>query len=160
MQRALGTCLMDQYLWDNPLSMGDHGYEGRELGATTGGGPPVLDGIVIDGPEAVARHLESLVFPAVRAAVEGFDEEARFLQILTGEAALQERIGPTMLKSGRLLFGFEYIIPGILRHTDIPLIIRDNRKTSYVLSAIRRFGPPTVDYTDRRAFPNVLDAQG
>ena len=106
MQRGLGTCLMDQYLWDNPLSMRDHGYEGRELGATTGGGPPVLDGIVIDGPEAVARHLESLVFPAVRAAIEGFDEEARFLQILTGEAALQERIGPTMLKSGHGFVGF------------------------------------------------------
>lgn len=103
MQRALGVCLMDQYLWDNPLTMGHHGYEGRELGATTGGGPPVLDGIVIDGPEAVVAHLERIVFPSLVCAEEAYDEDLRFREIMQMEGALQERVGPTMLKSG---YGF------------------------------------------------------
>jgi len=103
MQRRLGTCLLDQYLWDNPLTMGDHGYEAGQRGATTGGGPPVVDGMLIDGPEAVVRHLTERVFPALRQAAATFDEEARAREIVAGEMALQERIGATMLKSG---YGF------------------------------------------------------
>ena len=112
MQRALGVCLMDQYLWDNPLSMGGHGYEGRELGATTGGGPPILDGIVINSPEAVVEHLEKVVFPSlVRAELE-FDEDARYFEIMNMEAALQERVGPTMLKSGYAFLTFPCLAYG------------------------------------------------
>jgi hypothetical protein len=105
MLEALGTCLMDQFLWDNPLTMGSHGYEGAALGATTGGGPPVLDGITISGPEAVVDHLERFVFPRLEQAARDFDEEARYRQILATESALQERIGPTMLKSGYAFVG-------------------------------------------------------
>jgi hypothetical protein len=106
MQRALGTALMDQYLWDNPLSMGDHGYEGRALGATTGGGPPVLDDITIDGPEAVVEHLERVVFPSLVGSERDYDENARYDAIMRAEIALQERVGPTMLKSGHGFIAF------------------------------------------------------
>ncbi|NLH99293.1 MAG: hypothetical protein GX446_07345 [Chthonomonadales bacterium] len=112
MQVALGTALMDQYLWDNPLSMGAQGYEGRELGATTGGGPPVLDGITIDGPEAVVEHLERFVFPALVRAEREFDEDARYREIMEGEIALQERVGPTMLKSGYAFVAFPALAYG------------------------------------------------
>ena len=27
MQLAIGSCMIDQYIPDNPLTMGDHGYE-------------------------------------------------------------------------------------------------------------------------------------
>ena len=77
MQKNLGTCLLDQYIWDNPLSMGSKGYEGASHGATTGADEIVVDGIVIDSPEAVVEHLEARVFPAIKAAIGGFDEDAR-----------------------------------------------------------------------------------
>lgn len=35
-QRAIGTCMLDQWIPRNPLTMGDHGYEGEARGATTG----------------------------------------------------------------------------------------------------------------------------
>ena len=34
--RAAGVCLLDQYIPDNPLTMGDHGFEGAARGTTTG----------------------------------------------------------------------------------------------------------------------------
>mgnify|MGYP005840491281 CR=1 FL=1 len=103
MQVNLGTCLMDQFIPENPLSMGAQGYEGAAHGATTGAEQVVLDDIVIDSPEAVCEHLERVVFPRLHAAARDFDEEARTAQIIKDERAIQERIGPTMLKSG---YGF------------------------------------------------------
>ncbi|MBI2503855.1 MAG: hypothetical protein HYW07_11560 [Candidatus Latescibacteria bacterium] len=103
MQRAIGTCLLDQFIPENPLSMGDHGYEGTARGATTGAEEVVRDGIRIDSPEAVVAHLEGHAFPALRRAIAAFDEEARVRQIIAQERQLQSRLGPTMLKSG---YGF------------------------------------------------------
>lgn len=100
MQKALGVCLLDQYLWDNPLTMGDKGYEGGPRGATTGIKHIEKDGIVIDSPEAVVQHLETVVFPKLSAEADGFDEDLRVSQIIEREHGLQQRIGPTMLKSG------------------------------------------------------------
>jgi hypothetical protein len=102
-QRAVGTCLLDQFIPDNPLSMGDRGYEGAGKGATTGAEKVICDGVVIDSPEAVVEHMERVAFPAIRSAVAAFDEETRVKQILEGEAAIQERLGPEILKSG---YGF------------------------------------------------------
>lgn len=103
MQRAIGTCLLDQYIPENPLSMGDHGYEGGSRGATTGAAVIAVDGMRIDSPEAVVEHLERFAFPRLQRATEGFDEEARVRQIIAQEERLQERLGPGMLKSG---YGF------------------------------------------------------
>jgi len=100
MENAFGVCLLDQYLWDNPLSMGDKGYEGGPRGATTGIERIEKDGIVIDSPEAVVEHLEKVVFPKIGELVEGFDEDERVRQIIEREQGIQDRIGPTMLKSG------------------------------------------------------------
>ena len=61
MQRAVGTCLLDQYIPENPLEMGDRGYEANSTvrhNATTGVEKIVCDGIRIDSPEAVVEHLE------------------------------------------------------------------------------------------------------
>jgi hypothetical protein len=99
-QRAIGTCLLDQYIPDNPLTMGDRGYEGAERGATTGAETIVCDGMVIDSPEAVVEHMERFAFPALRRAIAVFDEEARVKEILAREAAVQARLGPEILKSG------------------------------------------------------------
>jgi len=106
MQRAAGTCLLDQYLAENPLSMGDHGYEGASKGATTGAERIVVDGMVIDSPEAVIAHMERFVFPAIRKATAEFDEDKRTADILTNERAMQEKLGPNMLKTPYGLVGF------------------------------------------------------
>jgi hypothetical protein len=100
MEKAFGVCLLDQYLWDNPLSMGDKGYEGGPRGATTGIKHIEKDSIVIDSPEAVVEHMEKVVFPKLVAEAEAFDEDARVRQIIEREREVQARIGPTMLKSG------------------------------------------------------------
>ena len=111
-QYAIGTCLLDQYIPRNPLEMGDRGYEGREKGATTGAEQIIVDGIVIDSPEAVVEHLERFVFPPIRKRIaelekeDKAEEDQRVKQIIENEIALQQKLGPTILKSGYAFIGF------------------------------------------------------
>lgn len=111
-QRAIGTCLLDQYIPENPLTMGDRGFENRQKGATTGAETTVLDGVSIDSPEAVVEHMERFVFPAIRKAIERFDEDARVREILDREAAIQEKLGPTILKTGHGFVSLPYLAYG------------------------------------------------
>jgi hypothetical protein len=97
-QRAIGTCYLDQYIPDNPLTMGDRGFEGGEKGATTGAEEIVLDSLRIDSPEAVVEHLKRVVFPAIQKSMAEFDEERRVQEILDQEAAIQAKLGPDILK--------------------------------------------------------------
>jgi hypothetical protein len=104
MQYAIGTCLLDQYLAENPLSMGSAGFEpDTARTATTGSDKIECDGLLIDSPEAVAEHLERFEFPRLQQAAASFDEDHRTTEIIAGEAALQAKLGPTILKSG---YGF------------------------------------------------------
>lgn len=108
MQRRAGVCLLDQYIPTNPLTMGDEGYEpgaqARQR-ATSGVESIVLDGIAIDSPEAVVAHMEAFVFPRLRQAIAAFDADARVQEIIDGEIACQQTIGPHMLKSGYAFAG-------------------------------------------------------
>jgi hypothetical protein len=97
-QRSAGTCMLDQYIPENPLSMGPKGYQGAARGATTGATEIVCDGIVIDSPEAAVHHMESHLFPALRHAAETFDEKAHTRAVVEHERALQETLGPDILK--------------------------------------------------------------
>jgi len=103
-QRAMGTCLLDQFIPTNPLTMGPEGCEGGAGGtATTGAQRIVVDGMEIGSPQDVCEHMERFVFPRIRAQIAAFDEDARVRDILEGEAAVQQKLGPDMLKSG---YGF------------------------------------------------------
>jgi hypothetical protein len=102
-QRAVGTCLLDQYIPRNPLTMGDLGYEGTEKGATTGADEVVVDGIRIDSPETVVAHMETHAFPQLRKEAAAFDEDRRVEEMLENEATIQRTLGPSILKSG---YGF------------------------------------------------------
>jgi len=106
----IGTCLVDQWIPENPLSMGSEGYEaGTVHSATTGAEEVVLDGICIDSPEAVVEHLESIVFPRLRAELaQPFDEDACVRKIIKGENDIQQVLGPNMLKSGYAFIHFPY----------------------------------------------------
>ncbi|MBI2297714.1 MAG: hypothetical protein HYU66_01960 [Armatimonadetes bacterium] len=105
-EHAIGCCFLDQWIPTNPLSMGDHGYEGAARGATTGAEQVVVDGLVIDSPEAVCEHLERFEFPRLARAAEGFDEDRRVAEILAGERAQQTLLGPDILKTGYGFIGF------------------------------------------------------
>lgn len=98
MQKALGTCMIDQFIPENPLTMSDQGYEGKAPGVTTGAECILLDGIEIDSPEAVVEHMERFVFPRLHDAIRTFDEDSRVRAVLEKEADIQERIGPEILK--------------------------------------------------------------
>jgi len=99
-QQAIGTCLIDQYLAENPRTMSQTGYDsGTERTATTGAERTVLDGIVIDSPEAVAEHLERFVLPALEKALRSEQDTATVDTIIEDEKGLQELFGPNILKA-------------------------------------------------------------
>jgi len=100
MQRAAGTCLLDQYIPRNPLTMGDRGYENAERKATTGATEIVIDGMKIDSPEAVVEHIQRFILPATRQRIKDFDEQAKVREILDEEAEIQRKLGPGILKTG------------------------------------------------------------
>ncbi len=112
MQVNVGTCLMDQWIPENPLTMGEHGFEGESRGTTTGAKEIVVDGMLIDSPEAVCEHMERFVFPRIKEAIANFDEDARVKQIIEQEETIQGRIGPTMLKSGHGFISFPILAYG------------------------------------------------
>jgi len=109
-QRAAGTCMIDQYLADNPLSMGVHGFEcGTERSATTGAEAVVLDGIAIDSPESVVEHMERFVLPALDTSIAetnatvcrgltNCDDAQAAASLVREEYRMQELLGPEILK--------------------------------------------------------------
>ena len=102
MQRRVGTCYIDQYIPRNPLTMGDHGFEGGAAhGATTGAQAIVVDGMAIDGPEAVAAHLEAHIWPALRREIAACNphDDAAVAALIEGERAVQRVFGPAILKT-------------------------------------------------------------
>lgn len=114
-----GCCLLDQWIPDNPLSMGTSGYDDHTpRTATTGAEIVVADGIRIDSPEAVVDHLERFEFPRLAEAIRTFDEAARADEIVQHERDVQDVLGPSMLKTpyGHVdfpkfsysLYGYEY----------------------------------------------------
>ncbi len=105
MLEQIGVNMVDQMLAENPLSMGDKGYEGGGGGATTGG-IPELDGMVIDSPEACVAHLERFAFPLLEKQIRCFDERQVIQDVVTLESQAQRLLGPDILKAGydHLLF--------------------------------------------------------
>jgi len=93
-------CIVDQWIPTNPLTMRAEGFEdGTPRTATTGAREIVLDGITIDSPEAVVRHMEEFLFPKTRAQIASFDEAARVAELLERERRDAAEIGPEMLKA-------------------------------------------------------------
>lgn len=103
MQRAIGACMIDQWIPRNPLTMGARGYEDKEKTATTGAQTVVLDDVAIDSPEAVCEHLERFQWPRLRAQIKAFNEDTRVAEHIEGERWVQATLGPEILKTG---YGF------------------------------------------------------
>jgi hypothetical protein len=94
-----GCNFIDQWIPLNPLSIGSHGYEGKEKTATTGLEVLVRDGITIDSPEAAALHMETVAFPRFEQEIARFDPVAYYTTILDYERKAQDDVGPDMLKA-------------------------------------------------------------
>lgn len=94
-----GCCMVDQWIPENPLSMGASGYEtDTPRRATTGAEHLTLDGIAIDSPEAVVEHMERIVFPALTDGLHTFSEADSADRTVQHERAIQDVLGPVMLK--------------------------------------------------------------
>jgi hypothetical protein len=101
-QRVAGACMIDQYLADNPGSMQEHGYGAHAARtASTGAEQVVLDGIAIDSPEAVVRHLEEAALPALEREIAALDpsDPAEVARLIAQERAMQDRLGDSILKA-------------------------------------------------------------
>jgi hypothetical protein len=98
-QRATYTCMIDQYIPRNPLTMRTGGYTQGAFSATTGIKDITLDGIHIDSPEAAVEHMEKFYLPGLKKKTAEFDENKRVAEILASERRIQEEVfGPDMLK--------------------------------------------------------------
>jgi uroporphyrinogen decarboxylase-like protein len=96
----IGCCLVDQWIPENPLSMGTFGYDSdAQRGATTGVENVSLDGIAIDSPEAVVEHLERVECPSLTNRIDGFNEAECVDRILRHERSIQDLLGSSILKS-------------------------------------------------------------
>jgi len=100
-QLKCGACSCDQWIPRNPMTMTKRGYDSStERGATTGAEQIVLDGMVIDSPEAVVKHMEKFIFSMqekkiVAADANDFETMARLIQ---QEVDIQKFFGSEMLK--------------------------------------------------------------
>jgi len=110
-----GCCLVDQYIPENPLSMGRAGYErGKEpLVAGVNAAEVRVDGLLIDSPEAVVAHIESVRIPRLQDRVRSFNEQACMRAILDRELELQALLGPDILKSGYSFVHFPTLSYGL-----------------------------------------------
>ncbi len=109
MLENVGVNMVDQMLMENPLSMGEKGYEGGGGGATTGGFPEI-DGMVIDTPEACAEHIERFEIPCLTDRIERFDRPQVIQDVIAGESQAQRILGPSILKAGYA----QLVFPGLL----------------------------------------------
>ena len=104
-----GATFCDQWIPRNPLTMRKHGYESStDKGATTGIEQVVVDGRIIDSPEAVAEHLEQVELPklAKQIAETDVDSQAAIDALIAKEVEVQNIFGANLLK-GPYANGFQ-----------------------------------------------------
>ena len=96
-----GCSLIDQFIPENPLSMGSHGYEEDAKtrdNVTAGNKVIILNGMKIDSPEAMVEHMQKFYFPALKKKIAEYDIEAGIESMVALEISEQARLGSEMLK--------------------------------------------------------------
>lgn len=109
MLQQVGVCMVDQMLAENPLSMGDRGYESGSDTARAAG-PVFLDGRAIDSPEACVEHMETLLFAQLHQAIRDFRHEAFVQSIINQESQSQHLLGSDILKTGHGQLMFPHLL--------------------------------------------------
>jgi len=93
MQRAIGECMIDQYIPRNPLKFDNEGCtEVMEHSKDI-----IVDGMVIDSPEAVVEHMERFDFPDFKQQIADFDPEKRRKEMLDYENECKADLEPEIL---------------------------------------------------------------
>ncbi len=95
MLENVGVNMVDQMLADNPLSMGEKGFEGGSNEKSI-----VIDGVIIDSPEACAKHIEYSFIPAIKQNIKDFNEKQVVQDIILYETEAQQMLGTNILKTG------------------------------------------------------------
>ena len=113
MMRNAGVCMIDQYIAENPLSMEAHGYEDRIKGVNEGGMAAVLDGIIINGPEDAAQHLEKYQIPQLRERISAFSEKDAIQSLINYESQMQALFGNDILKAPYAVVYFPHLLYGL-----------------------------------------------
>lgn len=99
-QLEIGATFCDQWIPDNPLTMGDKGFDGDHKTASAGAEKVVVDGMEIEEPEDVAEHLEKYEFPRLQKRIDEFDREKTIREIGVSEYRQQLEMGTEFLKTG------------------------------------------------------------
>jgi len=99
MLNKIGVNMVDQMLMENPLSMGDKGYENESGGATTGG-IPTVNGMEIKSPEDCVDHMERHYIPYLELRIRNFNEKELIQKVILDESRDQQLIGKEILKTG------------------------------------------------------------
>ena len=99
-QHEIGADFCDQWIPDNPLTMGDKGFDGDHKTASAGAEKVVVDGMEIEEPEDVAEHLEKIAFPRLQHRIDTFDREKTIREIGLSEYHQQLEMGTDILKTG------------------------------------------------------------
>jgi hypothetical protein len=98
-QRVTSTCMIDQYIPKNPLTLQQNGFAHGSFSATTGVKEIIRDGLLIDSPEAMVEHMEKFYMPKLRKQIAEFNENRRVNDIITLEKHVQDEIfGSDLLK--------------------------------------------------------------
>jgi hypothetical protein len=95
------TCFIDQWIPDNPLTMGEHGYESdTQRTSTTGLSKIIRDDMEINSPEAAAEHMEKFLFPQYRQRTAKLraEFEQKVEEAIAGESDVQRLFGKNLLK--------------------------------------------------------------
>jgi hypothetical protein len=82
MQKNAETCMIDQWIPENPLTIESYGYEHETGSATTGARQIIQDGILIDSPEAALQHIETVIFQKLQKSIDEFDEDMRMKEFI------------------------------------------------------------------------------
>ncbi|MDF1515491.1 MAG: uroporphyrinogen decarboxylase family protein [Anaerolineae bacterium] len=99
--RATGISYIDQWIPENPLTMAADGYQsGTARSATTGAKHVRVDGKIIDSPESVVDHMETVLFPRWSHWRTTLDAHAdvEIKQRIQAEVEIQKQFGTDMVK--------------------------------------------------------------
>ena len=104
MLQNAGVSMVDQYLAENPLRIGDKGHENISQNTSI-----VLDGILIDSPESVIEHIERYKIPQLIKSIEEFNPASCAQSVINAESRTQQLLGDDILKAGYGNIIFPYL---------------------------------------------------
>jgi hypothetical protein len=99
MLENIGVNMVDQFLADNPLTMGNKGYE-HELDSPTTGGVANIDGFIIKSPEDFVDYVENVGIPDISKKIAEFQEREIIQDVINQESRIQRTLGSNILKAG------------------------------------------------------------